>query len=69
LLDWKIEVIESVKMGEELRVDTWIEPLKSPFGTIRSFLGYVGDKLCAKGITKWVLLDVTTGRPSNWIQL
>ena len=65
LLDWKIEVLEAPKMNEELRVETWIEPLKSPFGTIRSFLGYVGDKLCAKGITKWVLLDVTTGRPSK----
>ena len=65
LLDWKIEVLEAPKMNEELRVETWIEPLKSPFGTIRSFLGYVGDKLCAKGITKWVLLDVATGRPSK----
>lgn len=65
LLDWKLEIIEAPKMGEDLKVDTWIEPLRSPFGTIRSFLGYAGDKLCVKGITKWVLLDLTTGRPTK----
>lgn len=65
LTDWKIEIIQRPSYGEKITTETWIEPISSPFGTSRDFLLYANDTLCVKGTTRWVLLDITTMRPTK----
>lgn len=67
LLDWKIEILEPVSYGVEIYAETWLDEVKTPFGTSRNFLLYrkSDNKIMVRGLTKWVLLDINTGRPSK----
>lgn len=67
LLDWKIQVIKMPKYGTKLLAKTWLDEVKSPFGTTRNFLLYTenSEEICVKGVTKWVMLDLSTNRPTK----
>lgn len=63
LTDWKIAVSEFPSYGQSLKVETWSEGLVSPFGTNRNFYMYSDGALCVEGTTKWIRLDINSGRP------
>ncbi len=63
LTDWKVCVQEFPRYGQKIKVETWSEGLTSPFGTSRNFYLYADEKLCVEGTSKWVRLDLKTGRP------
>lgn len=62
LLDWKLQVLKRPKYGQTLRVDTWGKPMKKYY-TYRDFEMYdEQNNLCVIGTSKWVLLNIKTGR-------
>lgn len=62
LLDWKLEVLKRPKYGQTLRIDTWGKSTKKYY-TYRDFEMYdEQNNLCVIGTSKWVLLNVKTGR-------
>ena len=63
LTDWKICVSEFPRYGQKIKVETWSEGLTSPFGTSRNFYLYADGALAVEGTSKWVRLDLKTGRP------
>lgn len=63
LTNWKVCVQEFPRYGQKIKVETWSEGLVSPFGTSRNFYLYADEKLCVEGTSKWVRLDLKTGRP------
>lgn len=62
LTDWKVRVDLYPKYGQKLQVQTWIEKLNSPFGSTRDFAFLADGKICAKAVSKWVLLDTESKR-------
>ncbi|MCR5063890.1 MAG: hypothetical protein K6A89_11465 [Treponema sp.] len=65
LSDWFIEVLDYPKYGSEIIAKTWTEPVTQIFCCMRDFELYADGKLAAHGLTKWVLLDLNTGRPKK----
>lgn len=69
LLDWKIKVIKRPKYGQNLKVSTWARNIDGDMKkthTYRDFEIYdENDNLCVIGTSKWVLLDINTGRISK----
>lgn len=65
LSDWFIEVLDYPKYGSEITAKTWTEPVTQIFNCMRDFELFENGKLVAHGLTKWVLLDLTTGRPKK----
>ncbi|MCQ2586366.1 MAG: thioesterase [Treponema sp.] len=63
LTEWQIEVTEYPKYGDEIKAETWSEGLASPLVAMRNFLLYKNGEICAKGTTRWILIDMATGRP------
>ena len=63
LTDWKVCVSEFPSYGQKIKVETWSEGLTSAFGTSRNYYLYADDKLCVEGTSKWIRLDIRTGRP------
>ncbi len=66
LLDWKIQVLNRPKYGQNLKVNTWARKIDGDIKkthTYRDFEIYdEQDKLCIIGTSKWVLVDINTGR-------
>lgn len=65
LSDWFIEVFDYPKYGSEIMARTWTEPVTQIFNCMRDFELYENGKLVAHGLTRWVLLDLATGRPKK----
>lgn len=63
LTEWMLEISEYPEYGDKITGKTWTQPVKQAFTCVRDFELYKNDKLCAKGTTRWVLLDLSTGRP------
>lgn len=62
LLDWKVQVIKRPKYGDKLDVATWGRTMKKVY-TYRDFeMRDETGKLCVIGTSKWVLIDINTGR-------
>ena len=66
LLDWKLQVLKRPKYGDSLNVNTWARTiggeLKKTY-TYRDFEVYdEKNNLCIIGTSKWVLVDINTGR-------
>lgn len=62
LLDWKVQVLRRPKYGEKLTIETWSKASTKVFA-YRDFYMYVGDELCAKGSSKWFLIDLKRRMP------
>lgn len=66
LLDWKIQVLNRPKYGQNLNVNTWARPINGEIKkthTYRDFEIYnQQNELCVIGTSKWVLVDINTGR-------
>ena len=66
LLDWKLKVINRPKYGEKIHVKTWaklIDGKTRMTSTYRDFEIYnEKGELCAIGTSKWVLINIQTGR-------
>lgn len=65
LTDWQIEISEYPVYGDEVMAQTWSEGFTSPLVANRNFLFYKNGVVCGKASTRWVLLDLATGRPSR----
>lgn len=63
LTEWQIEVQDYPKYGDQLKAETWSEGLSSPLVANRNYLFYKNGEVCAKGATRWILIDMATGRP------
>ncbi|MCQ2598511.1 MAG: thioesterase [Treponema sp.] len=63
LTEWQIEVQDYPKYGDQIKAETWSEGLSSPLVANRNFLLYKNGEVCAKGATRWILIDMATGRP------
>ena len=63
LTDWMLELIKYPKYGDKILARTWSEPVKQPLVCTRDFEMYCNGELTVKGTTKWIRLDLTTGRP------
>lgn len=62
LLDWKVEVIKRPKYGDKLDVETWGRTMKKVY-TYRDFkMKDETGKVCVIGTSKWVLIDINTGK-------
>ena len=62
LLDWKLQVLKRPKYGQTLNVNTWGRTMKRTY-TYRDFEMYDEENnLCVIGTSKWVLVDINTGR-------
>lgn len=62
LLDWKLQVLKRPKYGQVLNVNTWGRTMKRTY-TYRDFEMYDEENnLCVIGTSKWVLVDINTGR-------
>lgn len=62
LLDWKVKVIKRPRYGQLLHVNTWGRVNKKIY-TYRDFEMYDEDNnLCVIGTSKWVLIDIKTGK-------
>lgn len=63
VLTWQIQVLQPIKLGEEITVSTWPADFRSMYGerdfTIKNHLG----QCCIKAISRWVFMDVALGRP------
>ena len=66
LLDWKIQVLKRPKYGQTLNVNTWARTIEGGMKkthTYRDFEIYdEQNNLCVTGTSKWVLVDIKTGR-------
>ena len=51
--------------GDEVMAQTWSEGFTSPLVANRNFLFYKNGKICGKATTRWILLDLASGRPSR----
>ncbi len=65
IMDWHIEIGEYPHYGDEIESSTWMHPLSSPITCTRDFLLYRNGVECAKGISRWILADMNTGRPTK----
>lgn len=63
LTDWQISVDEYPSYGDEIKVQTWSQKIKSPIVASRDFILYKNNKPCVKGTTRWVLFDLAAKRP------
>ncbi len=63
LTDWKIKINEYPKYGDKIVAKTWSQTVTQIFNVFRDFELYCNDKICAVGTTRWVVLDLETGRP------
>jgi acyl-CoA thioester hydrolase len=57
-----IEYLRPLLEGEKVVVRTWVENFRR-VASLRQYRFLCGEKLVARGETKWVLIDLSTGRP------
>ncbi len=65
LTDWKIQIENYPTYGKNIDVQTWAENGKVLLTTNRDFLMTSNDEVLVKGLSKWVLLDLTANRPTK----
>lgn len=65
LTDWQIQMEDFPVYGDEVMAQTWSEGFTSPLVANRNFLFYKNGKICGKATTRWILLDLASGRPSR----
>ena len=63
MTDWLLEIDEYPKYGDKITARTWSETVKQPLACMRDFQLFCNSKSVVKGLTKWVLVDLQTGRP------
>lgn len=63
LTEWKVEVLSWPEYGKPITTKTWSAGLLSPLVSPREYLLYCDGVLCAKGSTRWIILDLESGRP------
>ena len=63
MTDWLLEITACPKYGDKLTARTWSESVRQPLACMRDFELYCNGQLAAKGLTKWVLVDLKAGRP------
>ncbi len=68
MTDWYIELIAYPKYGDKIKARTWSETVKQTFVCTRNFEMYCNGELTVKGMTKWILFDLTSGRPCKITQ-
>ena len=61
LTGWRVELLERPLWRAALRVETWPRTLDG-FLSDRDFLIWNGDRLVARGSSRWVLMSTVTGR-------
>lgn len=61
LAAWRLELKERPAWRSRLTVQTWPRAM-SGFQTERDFLVYCGDALIARASSRWLLVNMTTGR-------
>ena len=65
LTDWLVQIDEFPKYGDSIYAKTWCEPVTQIFGTARDFELYANDKVIGIGTTRWISLNLETGRPEK----
>ena len=65
LTDWLVKIDTFPKYGDKIFARTWCEPVTQIFGTARDFELYVNDKVVGIGTTRWISLNLATGRPEK----
>ncbi len=72
VVDWKIEVINRPKYGDEITVKAWSRDADKCFSYM-DFEVYLNNALCIKATSKWILLNVKNNSfediPSNLLSL
>ncbi len=63
MTDWLLEIQSYPKYGEKLMARTWSETVRQPLACMRDFELYCNGQVLARGLTKWVLVDLKAGRP------
>ena len=63
LTDWLLEITAYPKYGDKLMARTWSETVRQPLACMRDFELYCNGEIVAKGLTKWVLVDLNSSRP------
>ena len=63
LTDWFAELDSYPKEKDNVKIITWSEPKNQVFIVGRDYEIYSNDKICGKATSRWVILDVNTGRP------
>lgn len=63
LTDWKVKMMEFASYGQEIKVITWSQTVNQIFNVARDFEIYADNKLIGQATTRWVILDLQTGRP------
>lgn len=64
LTGWRLELNRRPFWRTDLRVETWPRTL-SGFASDREFLVYAGEELIARASSRWILVNVATGRPAR----
>lgn len=65
LTDWLVQIESFPKYGDKIFARTWCEPVTQVFGTARDFELYANDKIVGIGTTRWISLNLQTGRPEK----
>ena len=67
LMDWKLQVIDRPKYGDDLTIKTWGKPFSKPrFYTYRDFQVFdENNKLVAIASSKWVYFDIERNKISK----
>ncbi|MCR4580012.1 MAG: hypothetical protein K5681_06680 [Treponema sp.] len=63
MTDWMLDISSYPKYGDKLSASTWSETVKQPLACMRDFELYSNGKSVVRGLTKWVLVDLKSGRP------
>ena len=63
LTDWLLDISSYPKYGDKLLARTWSETVKQPLACMRDFELFCNGERCVRGLTKWVLVDLKSGRP------
>lgn len=63
LTDWYLEINKYPKYGDKILAKTWSEQLNSLFTCGRDFQLYCNDEIVVNAVTRWAIMDLTTGRP------
>lgn len=63
LTDWYAELDSYPFEKDKVKVITWSEPKNQNFIVGRDYELYINDKIAGKATSRWVILDINTGRP------
>lgn len=61
LLDWKVQILQNIKYGQNLKVTTWSKSIDKCYG-IRNFQIFdENNNLCVIASSKWLLINMSNG--------